>query len=139
MIKTIPDGVYPTMITPFTDDNKVDYNGVLGILDFYEKNGLTSAATVHELLKKRSKDFTVGLMTDKRMFRSVIPCWETEGTKLTKLTLLPIEMYMDGNKSRQGLPYISSDPEIATYLANMCAPFGTKITPNADGTLSCTW
>lgn len=40
MIKTIPDGVYPTMITPFTDDNKVDYNGVLGILDFYEKNGV---------------------------------------------------------------------------------------------------
>ena len=40
MIKTIPDGVYPTMITPFTADNKVDYNGVLGILDFYQKNGV---------------------------------------------------------------------------------------------------
>lgn len=107
--------------------------------DFYEKNGLTSTATVHELLKKRSKDFTVGLMTDKRMFRSVIPCWETEGTKLTKLTLLPIEMYMDGNKSRQGLPYISSDLEIGKYLADMCVPFGTKISPNTDGTLSCAW
>lgn len=40
MIKTIPDGVYPTMVTPFTEDNKIDYNGVLGILDFYEKNGV---------------------------------------------------------------------------------------------------
>ncbi len=40
MIKTIPDGVYPTMITPFTDDNKIDYNGVLGVLDFYQKNGV---------------------------------------------------------------------------------------------------
>lgn len=39
MIKTIPDGVYPTMLTPFTDDNKVDYNGVLQLLDFYSKNG----------------------------------------------------------------------------------------------------
>lgn len=115
------------------------YNVLLAPEDFYEKNDLTSAATVHELLKKRSKDFTVGLMTDKRMFRSVIPCWETEGTKLTRLTLLPIEMYMDGNKSRQGLPYISRDPEIGKYLADMCVPFGTKITPNADGTLSCTW
>ena len=115
------------------------YNVLLAPEDFYEKNGLTSTATVHELLKKRSKDFTVGLMTDKRMFRSVIPYWETEGTKLTTLTLLPIEMYMDGNKSRQGLPYISSDPEIGKYLADMCVPFGTKITPNANGTLSCTW
>jgi hypothetical protein len=107
--------------------------------DFYSKNGLTSAATVHELLKKRSKDFTIGLMTDKRMFRSVIPYWETEGTKLKKLVLLPIEMDMNGNKSRQGLPYISNNPEICEYLSQMCAPFGTKIAPQADGTLICTW
>ena len=39
MIKTIPDGVYPTMLTPFTDDNKIDYNGVLQLLDFYSKAG----------------------------------------------------------------------------------------------------
>ena len=115
------------------------YNVLLAPEDFYEKNGLTSTATVHELLKKRSKDFTVGLMTDKRMFRSVIPYWETEGTKLKKLTLLPIEMDMNGNKSRQGLPYISNNPEIGKYLADMCVPFGTKITANEDGTLSCTW
>lgn len=115
------------------------YNVLIAPEDFYAKNGLTSSATVHELLKKRSKDFTVGLMTDKRMFRSVIPYWETEGTKLTKMTLLPIEMDMEGNKSRQGLPYISNNPEIGQYLAEMCAPFGTKITPNADGTLSCSW
>ena len=115
------------------------YNVPVAPEDFFEKNGLTSEATVHELLKKRSKDFTVGLMTDKRMFRSVIPYWETDGTKLTKLTLLPIEMDMDGNKSRQGLPYISKNPEIKEYLAKMCEPYGTKITENADGTLSCSW
>lgn len=40
MIKNIPDGVYPTMVTPFTADNKIDYNGVLGILDWYSKNGV---------------------------------------------------------------------------------------------------
>ena len=39
MIKNIPDGVYPTMITPFTADNKIDYDGVLSILDWYHKNG----------------------------------------------------------------------------------------------------
>lgn len=115
------------------------YNVPVAPEDFFEKNGLTSAATVHELLKKRSKDFTVGLMTDTRMFRSVVPYWETDGTKLTKLTLLPIEMDMDGNKSRQGLPYISKNPEIREYLAKMCEPYGTKITENPDGTLSCSW
>ncbi len=107
--------------------------------DFFAKHGLTSASTVHELLKKRSKDFTVGLMTDPRMFRSVIPYWETEGTKLTKMTLMPVEMSMDGNRSEQGLPRRSNNPEIAEYLANMCKPYGTKIIRQPDGILTCEW
>lgn len=40
MIKNIPNGVYPTMVTPFTGDNKVDYNGVLKILEWYSENGV---------------------------------------------------------------------------------------------------
>lgn len=40
MIKEIKNGVYPTMITPFTKDNKIDYDAVLGILDFYSTHGV---------------------------------------------------------------------------------------------------
>lgn len=36
----IPNGVYPTMITPFTDDNKIDYNGVEALLEWYHKKGV---------------------------------------------------------------------------------------------------
>jgi len=107
--------------------------------DFFAKHGMTSGSTVYELLKKRSKDFTVGLMTDKRMFRSVIPYWETEGGKLTKLELMPIEMKMDGHKSENGLPRFSNNPEIAEYLSAMCEPYGTKITRRDDGILVCEW
>lgn len=39
-MKTINKGVYPTMITPFTDDNKIDYNGVKELLKWYEKKGV---------------------------------------------------------------------------------------------------
>lgn len=39
-LKTINTGVYPTMITPFTDDNKIDFNGVLELLKWYEKKGV---------------------------------------------------------------------------------------------------
>lgn len=115
------------------------YDVELAPADFFAKNGLSADATVHELLKKRSKNFTVGLMTDKRMFRAVIPCWETEQGKLKKLTLLPVELTMDGHKSEIGLPHSSNDPEICKCLAKMCAPYGTTITQNPDGTLSCTW
>lgn len=107
--------------------------------DFFNKHGLTSSSTVHELLKKRSKDFTVGLMTDPRMARSVIPYWETNGTKLTKLVLMPVEMRMDGHKSDIGLPRRSYNAEIAEYLRNMCEPYGTKIEMCDDGLIRCLW
>lgn len=39
MIKNIPNGVYPTMITPYTSDNKIDYNAVEQLIQwYYERN-----------------------------------------------------------------------------------------------------
>lgn len=40
MIKTIPDGVYPTMITPYTTDNKIDYNAVEQLMHWYKERGV---------------------------------------------------------------------------------------------------
>ena len=40
MIKSIPNGVYPTMITPYTEDNKVDYNAVEKLLEWYQNKGV---------------------------------------------------------------------------------------------------
>lgn len=107
--------------------------------EFFDKHGLDSTATVHELLKKRSNSFTSGLMTDERMFRSVLPLWETENGKLTKLTLLPIELKMYGHKSEIGLPRQSFNPEIAEYLKQICEPYGTKISLNSTGLIDCEW
>lgn len=39
-MKTIKNGVYPTMITPFTDDNKVDFTGIKQLIDWYEYKGV---------------------------------------------------------------------------------------------------
>lgn len=71
--------------------------------------------------------------------RTVVPYWETDGTKLTRLTLLPVEMPMQGNRSAIGLPRRSDNPEIAEYIAAMSAPYGTVIRRESDGTLSCHW
>ena len=40
MIKSIPNGVYPTMITPYTTDNKIDYNAVEQLLHWYKERGV---------------------------------------------------------------------------------------------------
>ena len=39
-MKTIPHGVYPTMVTPFTDDLKVDCGALPALLRWYEDNGV---------------------------------------------------------------------------------------------------
>lgn len=41
MIKNIPDGVYPTMITPYTTENKIDYNAVEKLINWYHERGCT--------------------------------------------------------------------------------------------------
>lgn len=46
MIKTIADGVYPTMITPFTKENKIDYNAVLKLIEWYVERGVNGIFAV---------------------------------------------------------------------------------------------
>lgn len=115
------------------------YNVEIAPEDFFRKHGLDSSYTVHDLLKKRSKDFTVGLMEDSRMFRAVIPLWETENGKMTSLKFMPIEMVMKGNKSENGLPRRSYNPEIFEYYKAMSEPYGVKMTLGEDGIITCTW
>ncbi len=107
--------------------------------DFFERHGLGTAATVHELLRKRSKDFTVGLMEDGKMNESVIPLWETRDKKISKLTLMPIELVMSGRKSEIGLPRRAKKYELIDRLSEMSKKFGIKMAVEADGTVCCKW
>jgi len=95
--------------------------------DYYEKYGMTSEATVHELLRNRTKDFTRGLLSDHRMTETVIPYWEMEDGKLTRLELLPVEITHGMPRSKSGLPYPAKDDAILRRLQEMSAPYGTKI------------
>ena len=116
------------------------YNVELAPADFFAKQGMPSDATVHELLAARSKGFTRGLMTDRRMFISVMPTWETdENGDLTSLKLLPIELKMEGHKSEIGLPRVASPDTVLSYLGEMSAPYGVRLSATADGLIECTW
>ena len=106
--------------------------------DFYAKQGLTSDATVHELLKKRSNNFSRGLMEDPVMSEAVVPYWEMENGELTKLELLPVVCRKQENKSVSGLPMVGEEKVIAERLARLSEPYGVKMTL-ADGIIKCSW
>ena len=75
-------------------------------------------STVYDLLKTRSKDFTVGLVEDPKMYLSVLPMWECDGGKLKSLKLIPIELTMNGKKCDKGLPRIGGRDRVIEYLVS---------------------
>lgn len=115
------------------------YNVEFAPAEFFQKHGLTPSSTVHELLKTRSKDFTVGLMTDPRMFLTVIPICDFEGGKVKSIKLIPIESSMTGNKSEIGLPRICDAEKVVSYLGKMSEPYGITLTANGNGLIDVNW
>lgn len=107
--------------------------------DFFEQWGLDKNGTVRDLLRVRSRNFTVGLMEDRRMTESVIPLWEMNGKKITSLTLMPIELVTKGRKSEIGLPRKAKSYEMIDRLSEMSAKYGIKMTVQIDGTVDCKW
>ena len=101
--------------------------------DMYEKYGLTSDDPLNEVYRKRSRNYTVGLLTNPKMLEAVIPYFEMEDGKLTHLELLPIELGFEEPRYRNGNPRVCTDKGILERYAAMSAPFGTEITINEQG------
>ena len=115
------------------------YNIEFAPEDFFNKYGLDSDATVHELLKTRSANFTRGLMEERRMNLTVIPYWETDGKKLTKLQLMPVELVMKGHHSELGLPRKATNLDWVEDFAKICEPYGVRMTVDRKGVINCEW
>ena len=101
--------------------------------DMYEKYGLTSDDPLCDIYRKRSRNYTVGLLTDRRMMEAVIPYFEMEDGELTHLELFPIELGFGEPRYRLGNPRFCADRGIIERLAEMSAAYGTEITVNEDG------
>lgn len=45
-MRSIPNGVYPTMITPYTNDDKIDFGAVERLLNWYHENNINGVFAV---------------------------------------------------------------------------------------------
>jgi len=88
-------------------------------LDFREKYKIPKDYTTAEALAVRSKNDTIGLMTEYENFLSVIPYFEMEGDKLTKVTLKPIELGFDLPRTFKGLPYEADEKATSDILKTL--------------------
>ena len=101
--------------------------------DMYELYGLTSDDPLCDIYRKRSRNYTVGLLTDRRMMEAVIPYFEMEDGELTHLELMPIELGFGEPRYRLGNPRFCPDRGIIQRFAQMSAPYGTEISINEQG------
>jgi len=101
--------------------------------EMFAGQGMTSDSTMRDFFCKRSNNYTRGLMRDRRMLESVIPYFEMEDGVLTKLELMPIELQFDQPVWRNGNPRFSKEHGIVERLAELSAPYGTKITVDPRG------
>lgn len=95
--------------------------------EFYATYGLTSEATMHELFKVRSKNFTRGLQTKPEMFETIIPYWIMERGKLIHLEILPVELGFGMKKSVNGWPRIDKRNDILEHMQRLSEKYGTHI------------
>ena len=95
--------------------------------DMYEKQKLDGNAGMDELFDTRNHHGTRGLCYEKVMFEAIVPYWEMEDGKLTKLELLPVELNFDKSRSMGGWPRPKYDDGIIERLATMSEAYGTKI------------
>ena len=117
------------------------YSVEIAPAEFFDSYGLdANKDTVHDLLKKRSQNFTVGLMEDKKMMETIIPLWETdESGALVSLSLMPVELAMKGNKSEIGLPRKATDYSFIDRLAEISKPYGVEMKIEENGIITCKW
>ncbi len=71
--------------------------------------------------------YDAALGGDPVYYRSVIPYWEMEGDKLTRLELLPIELNRTGVPGIKGFPQPCDPGIILPGLQRACEPFGTGL------------
>lgn len=101
--------------------------------DMYEKQKLDGNAGMDELFDTRNHHGTRGLCYEKVMFEAIVPYWEMEDGKLTKLVLMPVELNFDKSRSMGGWPRPKYDDGILERLAEMSEAYGTKIDIDENG------
>ncbi len=96
--------------------------------DYYERHNYPYDYTAEQVIEEHSKRTERGLNEDVNNFRSVIPFFEMNGDKLTKLVLKPIELGFGKSNPLYGLPYPAgrqASKELFDYLDNLNKEYGT--------------
>jgi poly-gamma-glutamate capsule biosynthesis protein CapA/YwtB (metallophosphatase superfamily) len=98
--------------------------------DFYEKLHLSDTALAADLYDKRYRGGTIGFPSSPIWYESIIAVPTFKDRKLINLKLYPIDLGQKEPRSQRGSPFLADEAKaskIIKHLAELSAPFGTKI------------
>ena len=95
--------------------------------DAYVNQGYTPDMKVGEYMDRRSKFGTAGYGTLWEIWNAVMAAWTMEDGKITEVQLYPVTLNMEKSRSQKGRPVMNKSEKILKYLAELSAPYGTKI------------
>ena len=95
--------------------------------DAYVNQGYTPDMKVGEYMDRRSKLGTAGYGTLWEIWNAVMAAWTMEDGKITEVQLYPVTLNMEKSRSQKGRPVMNKSEKILKYLAELSAPYGTKI------------
>jgi poly-gamma-glutamate synthesis protein (capsule biosynthesis protein) len=104
--------------------------------DFYEKYEIPyqDYGTVGMAMDVRSKNNTIGMCSNPKVWESFIPSIEFDinKQKICSVKLYPITLHYDLPRSRRGWPELSEDAKVIKELAQISEEYGTIIDENHE-------
>ena len=103
--------------------------------DLYEPYALGDEALPADAMNARYKNGTIGFPASPVWYESVVAVPHFKGHELSELRLYPIELGQKAPRSQRGTPRLANEElarKIIQRLANLSAPFGTRITFEND-------
>ena len=97
--------------------------------DFWDKYGYDMDLELGECKKIKTKNGTIGLVTDKKNYLSIIPVMEFDGDSLAELSLIPISLNFEENIVLKGLPRKANKEDFDTIkntLEKISVMYGTE-------------
>lgn len=95
--------------------------------DAYANRGLPLDTKVGAYMDNRSKNGTAGYGVMPEIWSSVLAGWVMEDGAVTQIRLYPISLGMEKPRTQKGVPVLTGDEAVLTYLAALSMPYGTEI------------
>jgi poly-gamma-glutamate synthesis protein (capsule biosynthesis protein) len=95
--------------------------------DAYVNKGYSPDMKVGEYMDLRSKNGTAGYGILPEIWNSVMAAWTMEDGRITEVQLYPVTLNMEKSRAQKGRPVMNKSEETLKYLAELSAPYGTKI------------